>query len=190
MSKRFFLIIACLFSLFLTSCKVEFSPNAPWRDVPDVYCVIDPEEDTVWARVQRCFLGEDNLYNYVPIPDSNYYAPNDISLHLLVWKGRIENGSQLVSTGQLVDRWQFVYTEREGKPDVDADFYVSAKGDDSNDGSFAHPFRTVSRAALAVRGTDKAGKERVTVAIRQGTYGLFDFDLTPADSGTAGCPCA
>ena len=46
MSKRFFLIIACLFSLFLTSCKVEFSPNAPWRDVPDVYCVIDPEEDT------------------------------------------------------------------------------------------------------------------------------------------------
>lgn len=117
MSKRFFLIIACLFSLFLTSCKVEFSPNAPWRDVPDVYCVIDPEEDTVWARVQRCFLGEDNLYNYVPIPDSNYYAPNDISLHLLVWKGRIENGSQLVSTGQLVDRWQFVYTEREGKPE-------------------------------------------------------------------------
>ena len=29
------------------SCKVEFSPNAPWKDVPSVYCVLDIQEDTV-----------------------------------------------------------------------------------------------------------------------------------------------
>ena len=117
MIKRFFPIIACLVTLLLTSCKVEFSPNAPWRDVPDVYCVIDPEEDTVWARVQRCFLGEDNLYNYAPIADSNYYSANDITVYLLAWKGRLSNGSQLVQTDRLVDKWQFTYTEREGKPE-------------------------------------------------------------------------
>ena len=50
--------------LAFSSCRVEFSPNAPWRDVPSVYCVLDPEEDTVWVRLQRCYLGEDNLYNY------------------------------------------------------------------------------------------------------------------------------
>ena len=87
----------------------------------------------------------------------------------------------------IIERFD-AFAEREGKPDVDADFYVSQKGDDSGEGSFAHPFRTVSRAVLAVREADKTGKERVTVAISQGTYGLFDFDLTPADSGTAECP--
>ena len=51
MSKNIQLIIACFATLIITSCKVDFSPNAPWRDVPNVYCVLDPEEDTVWVRV-------------------------------------------------------------------------------------------------------------------------------------------
>lgn len=117
MSKKFQLTVILLVAFLFSSCKVEFSPNAPWRDVPDVYCVIDPEEDTVWARVQRCFLGEDNLYNYAPIADSNYYAPDEISVYLLAWKSRLESGAQRVPTNQLVDKWQFVYTEREGKPE-------------------------------------------------------------------------
>ena len=117
MSKNIQLIIACFATLIITSCKVDFSPNAPWRDVPNVYCVLDPEEDTVWVRVQRCFLGEDNLYNYAPIADSNYYASDDISVYLLAWKGRIENGSQMVSTNRLIAQWQLTYTEREGKPE-------------------------------------------------------------------------
>ena len=111
------LLFAAIATLALSSCKVDFSPNAPWRDVPDVYCVIDPEEDTVWARVQRCFLGEDNLYNYAPIADSNYYAPDDISIYLLAWKGKLENGATLVPTNRLMGKWQFVYTERDGKPE-------------------------------------------------------------------------
>ena len=89
----------------------------------------------------------------------------------------------------IIERFD-AFAEREGKPDVDADFYVSERGDDSGDGSFSHPFRTVSRAALAVREADKTGKDRITVAIRQGKYGLFDFDLTPADSGSADCPAS
>ena len=81
--------------LAFSSCRVEFSPNAPWRDVPSVYCVLDPEEDTVWVRLQRCYLGEDNLYNYSSIADSNYYLPDAVSVHLLAWKGiRGDNNSR------------------------------------------------------------------------------------------------
>ena len=117
MKTRCYLFLACFMTLVLNSCKVDFSPNATWKDVPDVYCVIDPEEDTVWARVQRCYLGEDNLYNYASIKDSNYYPANDISVYLLAWKSRLENGASLVATDQLVDKWQLTYTEREGKPE-------------------------------------------------------------------------
>lgn len=103
--------------LAFSSCRVEFSPNAPWRDVPSVYCVLDPEEDTVWVRLQRCYLGEDNLYNYSSIADSNYYLPDAVSVHLLAWKGIRGDNNSLTASENLVDRWQLAYTEREGKPE-------------------------------------------------------------------------
>jgi len=111
------LFIATL-AVLLSSCKVEFSPNAPWKDVPNVYCVIDIQEDTVWARVQRCYLGEDNLYNYSSISDSINYREGDIEVHLLAWQGTLNPANHsITATDQLVDRWQFTYTEVPGKPD-------------------------------------------------------------------------
>ncbi len=114
--KKSLLLLAIILLTF-TSCTVEFSPNAPWRDVPSVYSVIDPDEDTVWVRVQRCYLGEDNLYNYSSIADSNYYLPGQISVHLLAWKGVRGEHNSIVGTNQLVDRWELTYTERPGKPE-------------------------------------------------------------------------
>lgn len=116
MSKYPLFVIVSLLLLTLSSCKVEFSPNAPWKDIPNVYCVIDPQEDTVWARIQRCYLGEDNLYSYSSIVDSNYYASDDLSVYLLAWKSRLVDGAT-VASGILMDKWQLTYTERDGKPE-------------------------------------------------------------------------
>ena len=109
--------IIAIILLAFSSCKVEFSPNAQWRDVPAVYCVLDPEEDTVWVRVQKCYLGEDNLYNYSTIADSNYYPQDYITIHLLAWQGVRGTANSLTATDHLVDRWEFSYTERDGKPE-------------------------------------------------------------------------
>ncbi|MBQ7475521.1 MAG: S-layer homology domain-containing protein [Clostridia bacterium] len=88
----------------------------------------------------------------------------------------------------IIERFD-LYVLNAGTPLTEADFYVSPLGDDSGDGSFTHPFRTLSRAALAVRGIEKtASRGGVTVAVRAGRYVLFDFDLTPADSGAEDCP--
>lgn len=116
--KKTFPLIALALIAF-SSCKVEFSPNAQWRDVPAVYCVLDPEEDTVWARVQRCYLGEDNLYNYSTIADSNYYPEGDITVHLVAWRGIRGVNNSLTASNQLVDSWDLSYTERDGKPEGD-----------------------------------------------------------------------
>ncbi len=117
MSKYRTFAILALLTVALSSCEVEFSPNAAWRDVPNVYCVLDPEEDTVWARVQRCYLGEDNLYNYASIADSNNYSEDVVSVYLLAWKGTRTTGNGLSATNRLIDRWQLSYIERSGKPD-------------------------------------------------------------------------
>jgi len=117
MFKYFRFEILLFIVALLSSCKAEFSPNAPWREVPNVYCVIDPEEDTIWARVQRCFLGEDNLYNYAPIRDSNYYSESEISVHLIAWKGIVGSNGSITPTDKVADRWQLTYTECPGKPE-------------------------------------------------------------------------
>jgi len=116
---KFRIFFVLLLVALVSSCKVEFNPNASWKDVPSIYCVLDIQEDTVWARVQRCYLGEDNLYNYSHIFDSNNYKEGDIQVHLLAWQG-VVNASQnfaITATDRLVDRWELTYTEVPGKPD-------------------------------------------------------------------------
>ena len=88
----------------------------------------------------------------------------------------------------IIERFD-TYADNAEQPLVKADFYVSPTGDDSWSGSFSRPFRTIGRAALAVREIEKtAQRGGVTVAVRAGEYVLFDPDLCAADSGTEECP--
>lgn len=74
-----------IFSSFV-SCDVEFSPNAEWKDVPVVYCLLDQDEDTTWARVEKCFLGTDDMFQYTQIVDSLYYPEGSVSVQLYEWE--------------------------------------------------------------------------------------------------------
>lgn len=67
-----------------------------------------------------------------------------------------------------------------------ADFYVSPSGSDSNPGSKARPFATITRARDAVR---QLKPSTVTVWVRGGTYNLpKTLAFTPQDSGTKAGP--
>ena len=88
--------------LLLSACEVEFSPNASWKNVPVVYCLLDQDDDTTWVRVQRCYLAEDNIYNYGQNSDSINYPQGSISVSLLAY----ENGVQK-------DSMAFKYTTRD-----------------------------------------------------------------------------
>lgn len=82
-----FIIVLYLTSFFLTSCEVDFSPNAEWKDIPVIYCLIDQDDDTTYARVQRCFLPEGNIYDYGRLSDSLHYPQGSISVALLAYEG-------------------------------------------------------------------------------------------------------
>lgn len=70
----------------------------------------------------------------------------------------------------------------------DADFYVSTKGSDDNDGSFASPFATIEKARNYIRTLDKSGLTGITVAVMQGDYRISSIEFTAEDSGTESCP--
>jgi hypothetical protein len=100
--KKYLFIIGCLTAMMMSGCKVEFSPNAEWKNVPVVYCILDQDDDTTWVRVQRCYLSEGNIYQYGSYSDSINYPQGSISVALLAYQD-----------GTLKDSIAFSYTERD-----------------------------------------------------------------------------
>ena len=76
--------------VFFTSCEVEFSPNASWKEIPVIYCVLDQDDftagDTTWVRVERCYLGDGSIYTYSSISDSINYPQGSIDVRILVYR--------------------------------------------------------------------------------------------------------
>lgn len=100
MKNKLFPIL--LLTVLLFSCEAEFSPNAEWREVPVVYCVLDQDDDTSWVRVEKCYLSEGNIYAYGSVSDSINYQPGVINVYLLAYRG-----------GVCVDSIPFTYTVRD-----------------------------------------------------------------------------
>lgn len=71
----------------MASCEVEFSPNAPWQNIPVVYCVLDQDDDTSWVRVERCHLSDEGVYAYGSNPDSINYREGEINVAILAYEG-------------------------------------------------------------------------------------------------------
>lgn len=100
--KKYLYIIGCLTAMMMSGCEVEFSPNAEWKNVPVVYCLLDQDDDTTWVRVQRCYLSEGNIYQYGSCSDSINYPQGSINVALLAYQD-----------GTLKDSIAFIYTERD-----------------------------------------------------------------------------
>lgn len=75
--------------LIFSACEVEFSPNAEWKNIPVVYCLLDQDDDTTFVRVQRAFLSEDNIYSYGSVTDSINYPVGSIEVSLLTYNNGV-----------------------------------------------------------------------------------------------------
>jgi hypothetical protein len=104
-------LLSLLFLSFLfASCKVEFSPNAEWQEIPAVYCALDQDDDTTYVRVQKCYLGQDNAYNYTTIYDSINYPEGSITVQLEEWNATKDADSILHAKGDAPRKvYQFAY---------------------------------------------------------------------------------
>lgn len=71
---------------------------------------------------------------------------------------------------------------------INGDFFVSTKGNDLNSGTKDAPFLTIEKAVEAVRNTDKAGRNGITVYVEAGEYRVSSLEFTQEDSGTAESP--
>lgn len=114
--------------LLFVSCKVEFSPNAEWKEIPAVYCVLDQDDDTTCVRVQRCYLGQGSAYDYTTVYDSVNYPEGSITVRLEEWNAKKDADSMLHAVGSAPRKvYDFAYQ----------------LGNDKDSGLFSYPGQPV-----------------------------------------------
>ena len=170
----------------LATMLFRFSSSAP-VSVPeraDLTPFSDDEKVSEWANEPLEWAVEAGL---IKGTDGNRLAPegNATREQFAAIIERYDGSFKLAYNTPVFSK---TYTEPEYPLRDDADFFVSPDGDDSADGSLAHPFRTWGRAAEAVRALDRTGRSGIAVAFKAGNYGPLSVSLTAEDSGTAGCP--
>jgi hypothetical protein len=69
--RRAILILIVLAGL--TSCRNDLVVMAPYKDIPVVYCLLNPKDSVNYLRLEKSFLGADNAYEMAQRPDSIYY---------------------------------------------------------------------------------------------------------------------
>ena len=170
----------------LATMLFRFSSSAP-VSVPeraDLEPFADDETVSGWAKEPLGWAVEAGLLKGT---DGNRLAPDGFATREQ-FAAIIEryDGAFILEYNEPVLRSQ--YTEPDYPLVEDADFYVSTTGDDSADGSFAHPFKTWERARDAVRTLDRTDRDGIKVAFMAGEYGALDVTLSAEDAGDAGCP--
>lgn len=93
------IICILLFSfllLIITSCNNKLKVNAPYKDIPNVYAVLCPQQTEQTIRINKTFLGEGDAIEMAKVADSINYPAGEITVTL----NRFVNGAQVNASYQ------------------------------------------------------------------------------------------
>jgi len=65
-----------------STCKNKLNINAPYKEFPSIYAVLNPQEPIQIIRVNKVFLGEGDANNMAKVADSINYQPGDLQITL------------------------------------------------------------------------------------------------------------
>lgn len=76
-------IITLIFvSVVVNSCKNDLELNAPYKEYPSIYAVINPQDKIQMIRINKVFLGEGDANVMAKVADSVNYQPGELSVTL------------------------------------------------------------------------------------------------------------
>ncbi len=81
MNRLLYLLLIISIMVFV-GCDAEFDPNDDWTEKMMVYCLLDQDDDTTYVRVEKCFLGNGNAYEFAKNKDSVYYKPDELEVKM------------------------------------------------------------------------------------------------------------
>jgi hypothetical protein len=78
----------------LAGCSTDLEVNAPYKDIPVIYGLLNQCDSIHFVRINKAYLGEGDAYQYAAIPDSNEYDPEVITKRMVY---EIVNGNRVDS---------------------------------------------------------------------------------------------
>jgi hypothetical protein len=73
-------IFLCVF--IASSCKDKLELNAPYKEMPSIYAVLNPQERKQVIRINKVFLGEGDANEMAKVADSVNYQPGELTVSL------------------------------------------------------------------------------------------------------------
>jgi hypothetical protein len=83
--------------LTFTTCKNDLEILAPYKEIPNIYAVLNPKDKIQMIRINKVFLGEGNAFDMAKIADSINYKPGELRVSL----EHYVNGIKSVVAGSL-----------------------------------------------------------------------------------------
>jgi hypothetical protein len=80
--------------VLFSSCKNDLQLNAPYKEIPFIYAVLNPQESRQLIRINKVFLGEGDANVKAKVADSVNYKEGEITVSLK----RFENNTQVDAT--------------------------------------------------------------------------------------------
>lgn len=80
-------------------CKNDLKLNAPYKEIPSIYAVLNPQDKMQIIRINKVFLGESDANIIAQVSDSINYQPGDLTITL---KRFVNNVQQDASPGQQI----------------------------------------------------------------------------------------
>src|SRR5260221_243199 len=79
-NRTIFLLL--LIALITGSCKNDLKLNAPYKEIPSIYAVLNPGEKTQIIRINKVFLGEGDANQMAQLADSINYPEGELDVTL------------------------------------------------------------------------------------------------------------
>lgn len=88
--------IAVLLAGALSSCKDKLELNAPYKEIPSIYAVLNPQNKLQIIRVNKLFLGEGDATKMAQVADSVNYPQDELEITLTRRNeyGAVDNASK------------------------------------------------------------------------------------------------
>ncbi|MBA2612827.1 MAG: hypothetical protein H0U95_12700 [Bacteroidetes bacterium] len=96
----YLLAVACI--LLFSTCKNDLNINAPYKEVPTIYAILNPQEVIQMVRVNKVFLGEGNAADMAKISDSINYQPDEITVTLERYINGVKNAATPTGNKQII----------------------------------------------------------------------------------------
>jgi len=101
-------ILVIMILLGFVSCRNDLVVMAPYKDIPVVYCILNPKDSVHYVRLEKSFLGEASAYDMARQTDSIYY--NTASVYLERWLNGAMVDQITMTKGMIEPRDSGIFT--------------------------------------------------------------------------------